>query len=48
MRSRRSLVSAVSFRAVISKVFDEDVPEVASRPARMCIIVDLPEPRGLT
>ena len=45
--SRRSLVSAPSSRPVISSPSSVTVPEVGvSRPARMCIRVDLPEPDG--
>ena len=45
--SRRSLVRSPSSRAVISSPSRVTVPEVGlSRPARMCIRVDLPDPDG--
>ncbi len=44
---RRSCVSCESLRFVISVPAIITVPEVGlSRPARMCISVDLPEPEG--
>ncbi len=44
---RRSLVSALSSSAVISVSSIVTVPlSGRSRPARMCISVDLPEPDG--
>ena len=47
MWSRRSRVSAVSSRPVMSTPATETSPEVGlSRPARMCMSVDLPEPDG--
>ena len=45
--SRRSLVSSPSSSAVISTPSSSTLPPVGlSRPARMCIRVDLPEPEG--
>ncbi len=45
--SRRSLVSCLSFRPVISVSPIQIRPEVTeSSPARQCISVDLPEPEG--
>ncbi len=47
MCRRRSFVSSVSFRLVISIPSISTVPSVGlSRPARMCIRVDLPDPDG--
>ena len=47
MWSRRSLVSAVSSRPLMSTPATLTSPEVGwSRPARMCMSVDLPEPDG--
>ncbi len=47
MWRRRSLVRSESFRFVISVPETETLPDVGlSRPARMCISVDLPEPEG--
>ncbi len=44
---RRSLVSCVSFSSVSSVPAIATLPSVGlSRPARMCIRVDLPEPEG--
>ncbi len=44
---RRSFVSSLSSRFVISVPSIETEPEVGrSRPARMCMSVDLPEPDG--
>ena len=44
---RRSFVRSVSFRVVISVSAIVTDPEVGlSRPARMCIRVDLPDPDG--
>jgi hypothetical protein len=44
---RRSFVSSLSFRFVISVPSTETEPEVGrSSPARMCMRVDLPEPDG--
>ncbi len=45
--SRRSLVRSPSSSPVISVPASSTVPEVGrSRPARMCMSVDLPEPDG--
>ena len=45
MWSRRSLVSSVSLRLVMSVPASVTSPDVGlSSPARMCISVDLPEP----
>jgi len=47
MWSRRRRVSFASFSEVISVPAIVTVPEVGlSRPARMCMRVDLPEPDG--
>ena len=47
MWSRRSFVSAVSSSAVTSTPATDTSPDVGlSRPARMCMSVDLPEPDG--
>jgi hypothetical protein len=47
MCRRRSFVRSLSLRAVMSMPSISTVPEVGlSRPARMCIRVDLPEPEG--
>ena len=47
MCSRRSFVSSVSPSSVMSVPAIATSPEVGrSRPARMCIRVDLPEPDG--
>ncbi len=47
MWRRRSFVRSESFRFVISVPETETLPDVGlSRPARMCISVDLPEPDG--
>ena len=47
MCSRRSFVSSVSPRSVISVPAISTVPDVGrSSPARMCISVDFPEPDG--
>ena len=47
MWSRRSFVSAVSSKVVTSTPATETSPDVGlSRPARMCISVDLPDPTG--
>ena len=47
MWRRRSLVSSLSPSPVISVPPSETLPLVGrSRPARMCISVDLPEPEG--
>ena len=47
MWSRRSWVSAVSSRPVTSTPATDTLPDVGlSRPARMCMSVDLPEPDG--
>ena len=47
MWSRRSFVSSVSSRPLMSTPATETSPEVGlSRPARMCMSVDLPEPDG--
>ena len=47
IRSRRSRVSSVSRRIEILRPPTKTAPEVAvSRPDRMCIMVDLPEPDG--
>ncbi len=44
---RRSFVRSESFSVVISVPETATVPDVGlSRPARMCINVDLPEPEG--
>ncbi len=44
---RRSSVNAASSRPVISSPSRTTVPDVGmSRPARMCIRVDLPDPEG--
>ena len=47
MWSRRSFVSSVSSSVVTSTPATVTSPEVGlSRPARMCMSVDLPEPDG--
>jgi hypothetical protein len=47
MCSRRIFVSSLSFSFVMSEPSMITFPEVGrSSPARMCIIVDLPEPDG--
>ena len=47
MWSRRSIVSSVSSRPLMSTPAIETSPDVGlSRPARMCMSVDLPEPDG--